>query len=103
MTRPAPDSVSRFFVENAYTGGGGTTVVNVILDDFRGFDTLGEITVLGAVALTVYALLRRFRPAPASIARPERPLHQRDPDKAPPEDHRTTPHLATNLVPAAPT
>ena len=31
--------------------------------DFRGFDTFGEITVLGIVALTVYALLRRFRPA----------------------------------------
>jgi multicomponent K+:H+ antiporter subunit A len=38
-------------------------VVNVMLVDFRGFDTLGEITVLGIVALTVYALLRRFRPA----------------------------------------
>jgi multicomponent K+:H+ antiporter subunit A len=37
-------------------------VVNVMLVDFRGFDTLGEITVLGIVGLTVYALLRRFRP-----------------------------------------
>ena len=50
----------------------------MILVDFRGFDTLGEIFVLGAVALTVYALLRRFRPAPDSVdvpgaaARPER-------------------------------
>jgi multicomponent K+:H+ antiporter subunit A len=44
--------------------------VNVILVDFRGFDTLGEITVLGIVALTVYALLRRFRPAPESVAQP---------------------------------
>ena len=41
-------------------GGGGTNVVNVILVDFRGFDTLGEITVLCIVALTVYSLLRRF-------------------------------------------
>ena len=54
-------------MENAYTQGGGTNIVNVILVDFRGFDTLGEITVLGVVALTVYALLRRFRPAPESI------------------------------------
>ncbi len=45
--------------------------MNVILVDFRGFDTLGEITVLGVVALTVYALLRRFRPAPESIPVPE--------------------------------
>ena len=71
MTRPPPDSISRFFLEHAYTEGGGTNVVNVILVDFRGFDTLGEITVLGVVALTVYALLRRFRPAPESIDVPE--------------------------------
>lgn len=42
--------------------GHGTNVVNVILVDFRGFDTFGEITVLAIVALAVYALLRRFRP-----------------------------------------
>jgi multicomponent K+:H+ antiporter subunit A len=71
MTRPAPDSIAHFFVENAYVQGGGTNIVNVILVDFRGFDTLGEISVLGVVALTVYALLRRFRPAPESIPVPE--------------------------------
>ncbi|MGH7035414.1 MAG: hydrogen gas-evolving membrane-bound hydrogenase subunit E, partial [Stellaceae bacterium] len=71
MTRPAPDSIAQFFVENAYRQGGGTNVVNVILVDFRGFDTFGEITVLGIVALTVYALLRRFRPAVESIPVPE--------------------------------
>ncbi|MGE0666166.1 MAG: monovalent cation/H+ antiporter subunit A [Sphingomonadales bacterium] len=67
MVRPAPDTIASFFVERAYTEGGGTNIVNVILVDFRGFDTLGEITVLAAVALTVYALLRRYRPAPDSI------------------------------------
>ncbi|GEC14426.1 monovalent cation/H+ antiporter subunit A [Nitrobacter winogradskyi] len=71
MTRAAPDSIARFFVENAYTLGGGTNIVNVILVDFRAFDTFGEITVLGIVALTVYALLRRFRPAAESIPVPE--------------------------------
>jgi multicomponent K+:H+ antiporter subunit A len=76
MTRPATDSIGRFFVENAYTRGGGTNIVNVILVDFRGFDTLGEITVLGVVALTVYALLRRFRPAPESIPVPEQQEEQ---------------------------
>src|SRR5690606_23673737 len=49
----------------------GTNVVNVLLVDFRGFDTMGEITVLGIVALTVFALLRRFRPAPDSVGLPE--------------------------------
>jgi len=66
MTRDFPQSISPFFLERALPEGGGTNVVNVMLVDFRGFDTLGEITVLGIVALTVYALLRRFRPAPES-------------------------------------
>ena len=44
--------------------------MNVILVDFRGFDTFGEITVVSMVALTVYAMLRRFRPAPESMEVP---------------------------------
>lgn len=40
-------------------GGGGDNVVNVILVDFRGFDTMGEITVLGLAAIGVWTLLRR--------------------------------------------
>jgi multicomponent K+:H+ antiporter subunit A len=71
MIRPAPDTISHYFVENAYLKGGGTNVVNVILVDFRAFDTFGEITVLAIVALTVYAMLRRFRPAAESIPIPE--------------------------------
>ncbi len=70
MTRPFPQSISPFFLDHALTAGGGNNVVNVMLVDFRGFDTFGEITVLGVVALTVYALLRRFRPAPESMALP---------------------------------
>ena len=70
LTRPAPQSISPFFLATALPGGGGSNVVNVMLVDFRAFDTLGEITVLGAVGLTVYALLRRFRPPPESVARP---------------------------------
>src|SRR6185295_263378 len=68
MSRPLPDNtISRFFLEHAWPQGGGTNVVNVIIVDFRGFDTLGEIAVLGVVAIAVYALLRRFRPAPESM------------------------------------
>lgn len=70
MMSPLPDTASRFYLENAYTQGGGTNVVNVILVDFRAMDTLGEIAVLGIVALTVFALLRRFRPAPDSVIQP---------------------------------
>ena len=43
-------------------------MVNILLVDFRAFDTFGEITVLAIVGVTVYALLRRFRPAPESVA-----------------------------------
>jgi multicomponent K+:H+ antiporter subunit A len=71
MTTPWPDTISSYFLERAYSEGGGTNVINVILVDFRGFDTFGEITVLGIVALTVFALLRRFRPASDSIEAPE--------------------------------
>ncbi|HEY0822503.1 MAG TPA: hydrogen gas-evolving membrane-bound hydrogenase subunit E, partial [Ramlibacter sp.] len=72
MTRPLPETISGYFLENAYPEGGGTNVVNVIIVDFRGFDTLGEITVLAVVAVTVYALLRRFRPPRESLQVPRR-------------------------------
>ena len=81
MTRPSVESISRFFVEKAYPGGGGANVVNVILVDFRGFDTLGEITVLSIVALTVFTLLRRFRPAPESVELPHQQRRQNDFDR----------------------
>ncbi|MBX6741249.1 MAG: monovalent cation/H+ antiporter subunit A [Acetobacteraceae bacterium] len=85
MTRQPPDGISGYFLERAYAEGGGTNVVNVILVDFRGFDTLGEITVLGVVALAVYALLRRFRPAPESIEVPEQQRIQNAYDDAQPD------------------
>ncbi|MCG7198937.1 monovalent cation/H+ antiporter subunit A [Marinobacter pelagius] len=57
LTRPF-SSISDFFLDNSKSGGGGTNVVNVILVDFRGFDTLGEITVLAIAALGIYAMLK---------------------------------------------
>ena len=59
LTRPFA-SIAPFYLAEALPGGGGTNVVNVILVDFRGFDTMGEITVLGAAGLLVYALLAGF-------------------------------------------
>ncbi|MGH7466125.1 MAG: hydrogen gas-evolving membrane-bound hydrogenase subunit E, partial [Longimicrobiales bacterium] len=56
LTR-TPDSISRYFVEQSKPAGGGTNIVNVILVDFRGFDTMGEIAVLGIAALGVVMLL----------------------------------------------
>lgn len=71
LSKAHPQGIASFFVEQAIPLGGGANVVNVILVDFRGFDTFGEITVLAIVALTVYALLRRFRPPPESMSLPK--------------------------------
>ena len=48
------DSIASFFLENSVSGGGGKNVVNVIVVDFRGFDTLGEITVLAIAAIAAH-------------------------------------------------
>ena len=85
MTRPAPQSISPFFIDRSLPEGGGTNVVNVMLVDFRAFDTMGEITVLGIVGLTVYALLRRFRP-PREMA------------ALPPQQRAVLPDLVSDLI-----
>ena len=79
LTHPASASIGDYFILRALPEGGGTNVVNVLLVDFRAFDTMGEVTVLSIVALTVYALLRRFRPAPESIAIPAQQASDVDP------------------------
>jgi multicomponent K+:H+ antiporter subunit A len=92
MTRDFPERTS-FFLEKSLTEAGGRNVVNVMLVDFRGFDTFGEGIVLAIVAVAVYALLRRFRPAAEVMALPPQqravpndlptdlvhPRHARDP------------------------
>ncbi|MDT9601056.1 monovalent cation/H+ antiporter subunit A [Sphingosinicella rhizophila] len=97
MSRTPPDSISREFVARSYPEGGGTNVVNVILVDFRSFDTLGEISVLGIVALTVFSLLRRFRPAAESVATPDQQLVQDAHDDAR-KDRRIGDTLADYLL-----
>lgn len=100
LTRNIPEGISEFFLENAYKLGGGTNVVNVMLVDFRAFDTLGEITVLGIVALTVFAVLRRFRPAAESIAKPEQQRIQNAFDDRAPERSRGDTVNEYLLIPA---
>ena len=56
ITRPY-ETLSEFYVANSVSGGGGANIVNVILVDFRGFDTFGEITVLAVAAVGIYAML----------------------------------------------
>ncbi|WP_150304595.1 monovalent cation/H+ antiporter subunit A [Pseudomonas saliphila] len=79
MLHPPGSKIGDFFLERALSEGGGSNVVNVLLVDFRGFDTFGELAVLSIVALTVYALLRRFRPAPESIPLPAQQVNSIDP------------------------
>ncbi len=56
LTNPV-DTISGFHLAESYPGGGGTNVVNVILVDFRGFDTFGEIIVLAIAGLGIYAMI----------------------------------------------
>jgi multicomponent K+:H+ antiporter subunit A len=63
LTRPY-DTIAAYHMANAKPGGGGTNVVNVILVDFRGYDTLGEITVLAMAALGLCAMLAGVRMKP---------------------------------------
>ena len=50
--------ISSYFIENSFSLAHGRNIVNVILVDFRGFDTFGEITVLAVAGIGVYALLK---------------------------------------------
>jgi multicomponent Na+:H+ antiporter subunit A len=50
--------ISEYFIDNSLPLGHGRNIVNVVLVDFRGFDTLGEITVLAVAGIGVYALLK---------------------------------------------
>ena len=67
------DAISWYFLEQSVPKGGGANVVNVILVDFRGYDTFGEITVLGIAGLGVLALLSGWhtrRPGADAEGRP---------------------------------
>lgn len=82
--------ISPYYLEYSYKGGGGKNVVNVLLVDFRGFDTLGEIAVVGIVALAVMSLVRLGRPGRTRT----------EPGAPPPGD--LAPDLPAARVPAAP-
>ncbi len=58
MMRNEAPTLADYFWSRSVPEGGGSNVVNVILVDFRGYDTYGEITVLGIAGLVIYALLQ---------------------------------------------
>ena len=60
-------TIAAYHLENSKPGGGGNNVVNVILVDFRGYDTFGEIIVLGIAGLVIFALTETLlKPGPAN-------------------------------------
>jgi hypothetical protein len=65
-------SISDYYLQTTRSLGGGANAVNVIIVDYRGFDTLGEITVLVIAALTIHACWRSAgaagQPLPAEAA-----------------------------------
>lgn len=78
MTRTTA-SISAWHLEQSIPGGGGSNVVNVTLVDFRGFDTMGEITVLAIAALGIFAMIQGLRipldaNATRGLARDRHPL-----------------------------
>jgi multicomponent K+:H+ antiporter subunit A len=74
MTR-VPQTIAGEILARSLPEGHGANVVNVILVDFRGFDTFGEITVFAIAGLIVHTLLRRARMAPEEkVEGPPMPL-----------------------------
>lgn len=70
------DSIADFFLARSYPDGHGTNVVNVILVDFRAFDTMGEISVLVIAALGMASMLTGEKP---STPQPRPPSRERFP------------------------
>src|SRR5690606_1021615 len=65
---PTTKEVSEFYAEFAYTLAKGKNVVNVILVDFRGFDTMFEIGVLSIAALGVFSvIILRLKPSEEEV------------------------------------
>jgi multicomponent K+:H+ antiporter subunit A len=79
LTRAPDTALAQQMMQRSVSEGGGANVVNVILVDFRGYDTLGEITVLALAALGVFALLHGLRLPPGAV-----PADRRDADAHPP-------------------
>jgi multicomponent Na+:H+ antiporter subunit A len=58
---PLDQTLTEYFATTSYTEAHGRNVVNVIIVDYRGIDTLGEISVVAFATTAVWGLLRRRR------------------------------------------
>jgi multicomponent Na+:H+ antiporter subunit A len=68
MQLPFDDQLSDFFSKYALAIAHGRNIVNVIIVDFRGLDTLGEISVVMIAGLAILTLIRMVSRAPAKLA-----------------------------------
>jgi multicomponent Na+:H+ antiporter subunit A len=58
LSEPVSKQVGEFYAANSYVEAHGKNVVNVILVDFRGADTLIEVSVLSIAAVGVFGLMK---------------------------------------------
>lgn len=70
LSQPVDPTVRNFYLTTAKALAGGRNVVNVIVVDYRGYDTLGEIVVMGIAGLSLYVLMRLRRRAVAPAGAP---------------------------------
>ncbi len=66
VENPFDDTLSKFFETHSLAIAHGRNIVNVIIVDFRGLDTLGEIAVVMIAGLAILALTRVTTPPPKS-------------------------------------
>jgi multicomponent K+:H+ antiporter subunit A len=95
LTRaPAFQPISAFHLAQSKPGAGGTNAVNTIIVDFRGYDTYGEIIVLGIAALVIFALSEALLRSPAVTRR----LAARPRDRVSGDRHPMMLVVATRLL-----
>ncbi len=61
---PAQTHVARYYIDNALPDTGVPNIVTAVLASYRGFDTLGEVTVIFTAAVAVLLLIGGKRPKP---------------------------------------
>ncbi len=91
---PVMESISQYHLDNSYSGGGGTNVVNVILVDFRGYDTFGEIIVLGIAAIVIFAITEAILDGPVRA----RLLNRKPPEPRAGDTHPLMMVVATRVM-----
>ena len=69
-------AASQAYLDQSYDEAGGRNVVNVILVDFRGLDTLGEITVLAVAAMGIASMVLAGRRRDGAEEGPATPVLQ---------------------------